>query len=106
MRPELRLLSPAKLNLFLHVTGQRSDGYHSLQTLFQLLDWGDELAFSVDSSGEISLAGDSLDIPPEQNLIAFPVVHALNQVCNGRGLIARRFELRFNGQRHRLANAI
>ncbi len=69
MRPELRLLSPAKLNLFLHVTGQRSDGYHSLQTLFQLLDWGDELAFSVDTSGEIKLAGDSLDIPPEQNLI-------------------------------------
>ena len=35
--------APAKLNLFLHVTGQRPDGYHELQTLFQLLDWGDEL---------------------------------------------------------------
>ena len=33
--------APAKLNLFLHVTGQRPDGYHELQTLFQLLDWGD-----------------------------------------------------------------
>jgi len=36
--------APAKLNLFLHVTGQRPDGYHELQTLFQLLDWGDEVS--------------------------------------------------------------
>jgi 4-diphosphocytidyl-2-C-methyl-D-erythritol kinase len=35
--------APAKLNLFLHVTGRRADGYHELQTLFQLLDWGDEV---------------------------------------------------------------
>ena len=35
--------APAKLNLFLHVTGRRADGYHELQTLFQLLDWGDEI---------------------------------------------------------------
>lgn len=35
--------APAKLNLFLHVTGQRPDGYHEIQTLFQLLDWGDEV---------------------------------------------------------------
>jgi len=35
--------APAKLNLFLHVTGRRPDGYHELQTLFQLLDWGDEV---------------------------------------------------------------
>jgi 4-diphosphocytidyl-2-C-methyl-D-erythritol kinase len=37
--------APAKLNLFLHVTGRRADGYHLLQTLFQLLDLGDRLAF-------------------------------------------------------------
>jgi 4-diphosphocytidyl-2-C-methyl-D-erythritol kinase len=36
--------APAKLNLFLHVIGQRPDGYHELQTLFQLLDWGDEVS--------------------------------------------------------------
>jgi len=36
--------APAKLNLFLHIIGQRVDGYHELQTLFQLLDWGDELS--------------------------------------------------------------
>lgn len=39
--------APAKLNLFLHVTGRRSDGYHELQTLFQLLDWGDEVRIEV-----------------------------------------------------------
>ncbi len=37
--------APAKLNLFLHITSQRNDGYHNLQTLFQLLDYGDELRF-------------------------------------------------------------
>jgi 4-diphosphocytidyl-2-C-methyl-D-erythritol kinase len=46
--------APAKLNLFLHVTGQRQDGYHDLQTLFQILDWGDELRFSINNGGQIS----------------------------------------------------
>ena len=38
-------LSPAKINLFLHITGKRADGYHNLQTVFRLLDWGDYLHF-------------------------------------------------------------
>lgn len=45
--------APAKLNLFLHVLGRRADGYHRLQTLFQFLDYGDELGFEVRSDGEI-----------------------------------------------------
>ena len=50
--------APAKLNLFLHVTGRRSDGFHDLQTLFQLLDWGDELEIAVTAGGRIErLAG-------------------------------------------------
>ncbi|WP_372844833.1 4-(cytidine 5'-diphospho)-2-C-methyl-D-erythritol kinase [Psychrobacter sp.] len=40
-------LSPAKINLFLHITGKRADGYHNLQTIFRLLNWGDYLHFSV-----------------------------------------------------------
>ncbi|MBT8076782.1 MAG: 4-(cytidine 5'-diphospho)-2-C-methyl-D-erythritol kinase [Gammaproteobacteria bacterium] len=46
--------APAKLNLCLRVTGRRGDGYHDLQTLFQILDWGDELRISVNDSGKIS----------------------------------------------------
>ncbi len=48
--------APAKLNLFLHITGRREDGYHELQTLFQILDWGDELRFVINDSGQISRA--------------------------------------------------
>ena len=40
-------LSPAKINLFLHITGKRADGYHNLQTVFRLLDWGDYLYFLI-----------------------------------------------------------
>lgn len=65
----LSLLSPAKLNLFLHITGRRPDGYHNLQTLFQLLDWGDTLHFCVNDSGVITLADSELDIPAQDNLI-------------------------------------
>ncbi|MDG1484817.1 MAG: 4-(cytidine 5'-diphospho)-2-C-methyl-D-erythritol kinase, partial [Porticoccaceae bacterium] len=41
--PSVTLPSPAKLNLFLHITGRRDNGYHELQTIFQLLDYGDNL---------------------------------------------------------------
>mgnify|MGYP003325949187 CR=1 FL=1 len=46
-------LAPAKLNLFLHVIGRRDDGFHDLQTIFQLLDYGDELRFHVRDDGLI-----------------------------------------------------
>ena len=39
--------SPAKLNLFLYITGQRADGYHTLQTLFQFLDYGDTISICL-----------------------------------------------------------
>jgi 4-diphosphocytidyl-2-C-methyl-D-erythritol kinase len=45
--------APAKLNLFLHVVGRRADGYHLLQTVFQLLDWGDEVRLRVREDGEV-----------------------------------------------------
>ena len=46
--------APAKLNLFLHVTGRRADGYHQLQSVFALIDWCDKLHFDVRSDGAIS----------------------------------------------------
>jgi 4-diphosphocytidyl-2-C-methyl-D-erythritol kinase len=47
------LLAPAKLNLFLHITGQRADGYHLLQSVFMLIDWCDTLHFDVREDGLI-----------------------------------------------------
>lgn len=65
----LTLPAPAKLNLMLHILGRRADGYHELQTLFQFLDYGDELAFAVRDDGAIQLHGDLPDVPHESNLI-------------------------------------
>lgn len=61
--------APAKLNLFLHITGQRENGYHDLQSTFQLLDFGDTLSFEVNTSGKISIDADTNDIPLEENII-------------------------------------
>lgn len=65
----LSLLSPAKLNLFLHITGRRPDGYHELQTVFQLLDYGDTMDFSIRADGELLLTPELADLPQEDNLI-------------------------------------
>lgn len=66
---ELRSWSaPAKLNLFLHITGRRPDGYHDLQTLFQILDWGDELRFSINNSGQISRSCNIDGIPEAEDI--------------------------------------
>lgn len=71
----LHLLAPAKLNLFLHITGRRADGYHNLQTLFQLLDYGDPMSFQLDASGTDSLhllssgLSSAIPVPLERNLV-------------------------------------
>src|SRR3990167_10217920 len=46
--------APAKLNLFLHITGRRADGYHLLQSVFMLIDWSDTLHFNLRTDGQIS----------------------------------------------------
>jgi 4-diphosphocytidyl-2-C-methyl-D-erythritol kinase len=69
LKPTLRVPSPAKINLFLHITGQRSDGYHNIQTVFQLLDIGDELTFTANSSGKIQLNASITDLSEKDNLI-------------------------------------
>jgi 4-diphosphocytidyl-2-C-methyl-D-erythritol kinase len=61
--------APAKLNLFLHVTGRRADGYHLLQTVFQLLDHGDTLDFEVRPDGAIVRTTDVPGVPAEQDLV-------------------------------------
>lgn len=60
--------APAKLNLFLHVTGRRPDGYHTLQTLFQFLDIADELQFDLTRDGRIARARELAGVPEERDL--------------------------------------
>src|SRR6202012_5997138 len=60
--------APAKLNLFLHITGRRPDGYHSLQTVFQLVDWGDVLHFNRRDDGEIRRVSDLANVPSDTDL--------------------------------------
>ena len=60
--------APAKLNLFLHVTGRRPDGYHTLQTLFQFLDIGDDLRFDITRDGRIARANLLPGVPEERDL--------------------------------------
>jgi 4-diphosphocytidyl-2-C-methyl-D-erythritol kinase len=65
---ETRWLAPAKLNLFLHVTGRRADGYHELQTLFQLIDLCDTIAIRVLEDGRIERPTGPADVDPESDL--------------------------------------
>lgn len=61
--------SPAKLNLFLYITGRREDGYHNLQTLFQFLDYGDTIIIEPRNDGQIRLVTPIEGVPDEENLI-------------------------------------
>lgn len=65
----ITLPAPAKLNLMLHILGRRPDGYHELQTLFQFLDYGDELGFQIRDDSQIQLLTPIPGVPDEQNLI-------------------------------------
>ncbi|HDZ39552.1 MAG TPA: 4-(cytidine 5'-diphospho)-2-C-methyl-D-erythritol kinase [Marinobacter sp.] len=70
MTASITLPSPAKLNLFLHIVGRRPDGYHELQTLFQFLDYGDDISLTLtpDQPG-IRLATPIPGVSEEDNLI-------------------------------------
>ncbi len=61
--------SPAKLNLFLYITGRREDGYHNLQTLFQFLDYGDTITIEPRNDGQIHLETPVEGVPDDENLI-------------------------------------
>lgn len=61
--------APAKLNLFLHVCGRRPDGYHLLQTVFQMVDHGDTLHFSLRGDGQVRRLTDVPGVPEQQDLI-------------------------------------
>ncbi|MCK7549260.1 4-(cytidine 5'-diphospho)-2-C-methyl-D-erythritol kinase [Marinobacter koreensis] len=70
MSHSLTLPSPAKLNLFLHIVGRRHDGYHELQTVFQFLDYGDDITFTLTpDQPDIRLARPIPGVPDDDNLI-------------------------------------
>src|ERR1700733_3389649 len=61
--------APAKLNLFLHVTGRRPDGYHQLQTLFQLIDLCDTIGVTLRHDGRIERGAGPAGVAPEDDLV-------------------------------------
>ncbi|MFT4653506.1 MAG: 4-diphosphocytidyl-2-C-methyl-D-erythritol kinase [Patiriisocius sp.] len=61
--------SPAKINLFLHICGRYDNGYHELQTLFQLLDYGDQIGIEVNHSSQITLIDSIEGVNTEDNLV-------------------------------------
>lgn len=69
MSARLVLPAPAKLNLFLHITGRREDGYHLLQSVFQFLDYGDEISFAVTDDNHLCLTSDIPALNNPDNLI-------------------------------------
>ncbi|WP_260515908.1 4-(cytidine 5'-diphospho)-2-C-methyl-D-erythritol kinase [Serratia fonticola] len=77
--------SPAKLNLFLYITGRRTDGYHQLQTLFQFLDYGDTLTIVPRQDDQIQLLTPVEGVPDEQNLIV-RAARLLQQHCTAHAI--------------------
>ncbi|MFW5431594.1 MAG: 4-(cytidine 5'-diphospho)-2-C-methyl-D-erythritol kinase [Methylophilaceae bacterium] len=68
--------APAKINLFLHITGQRTDGYHTLQSVFQLLDFYDTISLKPNQNGEIKRVT-AIEQVPEQDDLCVRAAHAL-----------------------------
>ena len=71
--------APAKLNLFLHIIGRRKDGYHQLQTVFQILDYGDEIEFQPTDDSKIYVKGNYVEIAKDDDLV-FRAASSLKQI--------------------------
>jgi 4-diphosphocytidyl-2-C-methyl-D-erythritol kinase len=80
MSKALEIHCPAKLNLFLHIIGRREDGYHQLQSVFQLIDWCDVLTLRSISENEIRRIDPIPGVPPEQDLVV-RAAQALKDFC-------------------------
>ncbi|HFK2949019.1 TPA: 4-(cytidine 5'-diphospho)-2-C-methyl-D-erythritol kinase [Stenotrophomonas maltophilia] len=74
--------APAKLNLFLHITGRRADGYHELQTVFRLLDWGDRIGLRLREDDQVRREGEGLAGVAEADDLAVRAARLLKGVAN------------------------
>jgi 4-diphosphocytidyl-2-C-methyl-D-erythritol kinase len=74
--------APAKLNLFLHITGRRADGYHALQTVFRLLDWGDRIGLRPRADGRIARVGPGVAGVAEADDLAVRAARLLQSEAN------------------------
>jgi 4-diphosphocytidyl-2-C-methyl-D-erythritol kinase len=101
MRPErqatpiraLTVAAPAKVNLFLHVTGQRADGYHLLESLFALIDFADTVTLTLTFDGEIARTNDVAGVPAEDDL-AIRAARLLQRATATRAGVAIRIDKR------------
>ncbi|MCB1616144.1 MAG: 4-(cytidine 5'-diphospho)-2-C-methyl-D-erythritol kinase [Pseudomonadales bacterium] len=75
------LPAPAKLNLFLHITGRRENGYHELQTLFQILEYGDKLDIEIIDKPAIIVQPSLKGVPAERNLV-YRAASLLQATCH------------------------
>lgn len=82
---QLTLPAPAKLNLFLHITGRRDDGYHELQTVFQFLDYGDTINFQPAPDNQFNFVDRKSHIAKEDNLI-WKALERLRQEYSSKGI--------------------
>ena len=82
--------APAKLNLFLHITGRRTDGYHLLQSVFMLIDWCDTLCFErLTSSADIHRSDANASTPLPANDLCVRAAQALQEAgYNAKGYVS------------------
>lgn len=81
--------APAKLNLFLHIVGRRTDGYHTLQTAFQFLDFGDTLHFRVEEGRRVRLLTSVAGVAEEDNLVVRAARRLQEEAGSDRGVEIR-----------------
>ncbi len=74
--------APAKLNLFLHITGRRADGYHLLQSVFRLLEWGDRIGLRLREDGQVRREGASVAGVAEADDLAVRAANLLKKSAN------------------------
>ena len=83
MNKQITISAPAKLNLFLHITGQREDGYHLLQTVFQFLDYADTIQLSLREDSHIYRVSNLDGVPAEEDLVV-KAARLLQKQCDNQ----------------------